>query len=97
LVLEENKGDAVVYSIDTSAITPTAYVSTDDGGHLKYFVDNAGHPDIEIQLLQDDVGEDVVVLNNVEVIPIDLGNLAEDTKIVITQDPDTESSSTFVI
>ena len=87
----------MVYSLDTSAIIPTVYVSTDDSGDTTYFVDTAGNPKTEVQVLQDDAGEDVVVLNNVEVIPIDLGNLADDTKIVITQDPDTESSSTFVI
>ena len=89
MVLEENEGDSVVYAIDTAAITPTVYVSTDDSGDATYFVDNAGNPKTEVQVIQDDAGEDVVVLNNVEVIPIDLGNLADDTKIVITQDSDT--------
>ena len=87
----------MVYAIDTAAITPTVYVSTDESGDATYFVDTAGNPKTEIQVLKDNAGEDVVVMNNVEVIPIDLGNLADDTKIVITQGPDTESLSTFVI
>jgi len=56
LGLDASEGDAVVYAIDTAAITPTVYVSTDDSGDATYFVDNAGVAKTEVQVLQDDAG-----------------------------------------